>query len=94
MTERSKGPDYGSIGFLEARLHVYAEQVSIVSVEQSVGSASIQSRLQFHLLVTVNQRDGYQDSGGGLQIAMPEFEFERNQSSHPPAKGSSSSGEM
>ncbi len=94
MTERSKGPGHGSIGFLEARLHVYAEQVGIVSVEQAVGRTSIQACLQFHLLVTVNQRDGYQDSGGCLQIAVPEFEFERNQSSHPPAKGSCSSGEM
>ena len=94
MTERSKGPDYGSIGFLEARLHVYAEQVGIVSVEQAVGSASIQACLQLHLLVTANQRDVYQDSGGGLLIVVPEFEFERNQSSHPPAKGSSCSGEM
>jgi len=41
VTERSKGPGHGSIGFLEARLHVYAEQVGIVSVEQAVGSASI-----------------------------------------------------
>ncbi len=69
------------------------EDVGVKAVEKTIRRTGVQSRRQFHAMITVDQPYRGEYSGGGFLILKIRVEIQRTQSIHPPAKGSCSSGE-
>ena len=70
-----------------------SEDVRVESVEKTIGRARIQTRPQFHAAFAVNQPDRDKYSRERFLVFKIRVEVERDQSIHPPANGSFSSGE-